>query len=145
MYKILKNVEKIETSQKKKGKKKSKKIETKEEIRLIDLSKRFSGHPIKSHDVVVCASIYRDFKENGVLDSHNGMRGDFLGFMENEKTMGDELTKRINDSGLSRTMIHKKIKCSSETLRKLEKDPLSLDDRCKRYLRKKINEVLNNA
>ena len=144
MYKILTNVEKIEAEVEKKGKKKVKVIDTKENIRLIDLDRRFSGHPIKSHDVVVCASIYRDFKEDGILDSYKGMRGDFLGFMENETLLGNKLTKMIDDSGISRTVIHKKIGCSSETLRKLEDDPLSLNDRCKRYLRRKINEVIKN-
>lgn len=142
MYKILRNIEKIETEQKKKGKKKSKSIEVKEDIRFIDLDRRFSGHPINSYDVLVSASICKDEENPGL---YKGMRNDFLGFMDNEMKMAEELKKKIDSLGISRSRIHKMLGCSSETLRKLEEDPLSLDDRCKRYLRRKINGVLNGG
>jgi len=140
MYKFLtKEIKEFAETKNKNDKKAKNKVESiSTDVIYVDVGSKIA-YPIKSSDVRLCVA------SNKKGESSLPTRKDFIGFMNNEMNKGRELTALIKKNNVSRTKLHKMLGISRETLRKLEEEPIALDDKFKHHIRKKIHKVIDKC
>lgn len=106
-----------------------------QKINFVDLKQKWSKQKYDSQkisDLIFLTS----------ADKHFSLNKEQKTFLEHELQLSKALADRINQSKLTRTQIAKKVNITTNTLWKLESEPLSLNDNFKKHIRKKIYNIL---